>query len=54
MHHEGDMIHSDDPLRAEIIVLLQMTIKSRSAAPKQIIIIIFSNYTVVDTLFFFQ
>ena len=53
MHHEGDMIHSDDSLRAEIIVIL-MTINTRSAASEQIIIIIFSNYTVVNTLFFFS
>lgn len=31
MHHEGDMIHSDDSLRAEIIIIL-MTINTRSAA----------------------
>ena len=52
MHHEGDMIHSDDSLTAEVIVILQMTINTRSAASKQIIIIIFSNYIVVNTLFF--
>ena len=52
MYHEGDMIHSDDSLRAEIIVILQTTINTRSAASEQIIIIIFSNYTVANTLFF--
>ena len=46
------MIHSDDSLRAERIVILQTTINTRSAASEQIIIIIFSNYTVANTLFF--
>ena len=46
------MIHADDSLTAKVIVVLQMIINTRSAASKQIIIIIFSNYTVMNTIFF--